>query len=372
MVAAAARRLTELVHASASKAHRDAHDPLRGERAACSLSGRGAARGGRPSMPTLVLIAAAAFAAVSIGASCVAAGAAEAPAAQVALRSGAPVRGAEKKTVAKKATKPAGTAKPAAIARPAAVTPTLSTRVAVVDTGVTPVGTVAPRLAGGADLVDSTGATTDGNGHGTAMATIAAGICTTCTFVPVRALNADGTGTTDVAAQGVRWAAANGARVINLSLTAGGADEGLTSAIEDAVAQGIVVVVAAGNSGSAVAGDQGYPGASAADAITVAAVDSAHQLASWSNHGSWVHLAAPGSLQSVGANGRAVLAIGTSASAAYVSGAAGLLLSCDPSLTPAEVRATLLGTAQPVPSLDGGLVEPQAALAAVGRNGCAH
>lgn len=366
MVAAAARRLDELVHRSAPKAHRDVHDSLRGERAACSLSGRGAARGGRPSMPTLVLIAAAAFAAVSLGASRLAVSAVHPAVARAALRSGAPVHGAEKKTVTKKAAKPATAAKPAAAA------PTLGVRVAVVDTGVTPVGTVGSRLAGGADLVDSSGATTDGNGHGTAMATIAAGVCTTCTFAPVRALNADGTGTTDVAAQGVRWATANGARVINLSLTAGGADDGLTSAIEDAVAQGVVVVVAAGNSGSAVATDQGYPGASAADAITVAAVDSSRQLASWSNHGSWVHLAAPGSLQTVGANGQSLLAIGTSASAAYVSGAAGLLLSCDPSLTPAQVRATLLGTAQPVPELDGGLVEPQAALAAVGRDGCAH
>lgn len=365
MVAAAARRLNELVHASAPKAHRDAHDPLRGERAACSLSGRGAARGGRPSMPTLVLIAAAAFAAVSLGASRLAVRAVHPAAAQAALRSGAPVHGAEKKTVAKKAARPTA-------AKPAAIAPTLGVRVAVVDTGVTPVGAVGSRLAAGADLVDSSGATTDGNGHGTAMATIAAGVCSTCTFVPVRALNPDGTGTTDVAAQGVRWAAANGARVINLSLTAAGADDGLTSAIEDAVAQGVVVVVAAGNSGSAVATDQGYPGASAADALTVAAVDPSHQLASWSNHGSWVHLAAPGSLQTIGANGQSLLAIGTSASAAYVSGAAGLLLSCDPSLTPAEVRATLLGTAQPVPQLDGGLVEPQAALAAVGRSGCAH
>jgi thermitase len=322
-------------------------------------------------MPTLVLIAAAAFAAVSLGASRLAVSTAHAPAARVALR-GTPVHGAEKKTAAKKAAKPAATAKPAAVAKTAAVTPTLGARVAVVDTGVTPVGSLGGRLAGGADLVDSTGATADGNGHGTAMASIAAAVCTTCTFVPVRALNADGTGTTDVAAQGVRWAAANGARVINLSLTAGGADDALTSAIEDAVAQGVVVVVAAGNSGSAVASDQGYPGASAADAITVAAVDQSRQLAGWSNHGPWVHLAAPGSLQAVGANGQPLLAIGTSASAAYVSGAAGLLLSCEPTLTPAQVRAALLGTAQPVAQLDGGLVEPQAALAAVGRNGCAH
>jgi hypothetical protein len=317
-------------------------------------------------MPTLVLIAAAAFAAVSVAVSQVTAHTAPAPAARVALRSGAPVHGADKKTTtAKKAARPAAAAKPS-------VTPTLSARVAVVDTGVSAVGALGRRLAGGTDLVDSTGATADGNGHGTAMASIAAGVCTTCTFVPVRALKADGTGTTDVAAQGVRWAAANGARVINLSLTAPGADDALTAAIEDAVAQGVVVVVAAGNSGSAEASDQGYPGASAADAITVAAVDSSHRLASWSNHGPWVHLAAPGSLSAVGANGQPVLAIGTSASAAYVSGVAGLLLSCDPSLTPAQVRSALLATAQPVAQLDGGLVEPQAALAAVGRGGCAH
>jgi hypothetical protein len=323
-------------------------------------------------MPTLVLLAAATFAAASLTAARVAVQAAPAPPAQVALRAGAPVHGADRTTVAKKTAKKA--AKPAAkpAAKATAVTPTLSARIAIVDTGVSAVGALAGRVGGGTDLVDSTGSTADGNGHGSAMTSIAGGVCATCTFEPVRALNADGTGTTDLAAQGVRWATANGAQVINLSLTAAGADDGLTAAIEDAVAHGIVVVVAAGNSGSTAASDQGYPGASAADAITVASVDPTHQLSSWSNHGPWVQLGAPGSIQAVGANGRSVMAIGTSASAAYVSGTAGLLLSCNPSLTPAQVRAALLGTAQPVPSLSGGLVEPQAALAAVGRNGCAR
>src|SRR5690348_13672386 len=74
-------------------------------------------------------------------------------------------------------------------------------RIAVVDTGVSPVGDVAPNLAPGYDAVDASGSTADPNGHGTTMAAIAAaridnhlgipGTCGRCTVVPVRAMDAD-------------------------------------------------------------------------------------------------------------------------------------------------------------------------------------
>jgi len=239
-------------------------------------------------------------------------------------------------------------------------------RIALVDTGVAPVSALASKLVPGADFVDSTGATDDHNGHGTAMASIAASNCPTCTLEPVRVLGDSGMGTTALAAQGVRWAAANGARVINLSLTAPGPDDALTSAIEDAVAGGAIVVVAAGNSGSTDPAAQGYPGAGAPDAITVASTDSQGRLFAWSNHGAWVHLAAPGVLNALSTRGAAMSAVGTSGSAAYVSGVAAQVLSCNPSLTPGQVRTLLLSSATPVAAIGGGLVDPRAAYAAAG------
>ncbi len=233
--------------------------------------------------------------------------------------------------------------------------------VAVVDSGVTPVGPLAGRVGSGADLVDTTGSTADANGHGTAMAAIVADACPACRILPVRVLGGAGMGTTALAAQGVRWAAAHGARVINLSLTMSGADPGLTSAIEGAVAQGITVVIAAGNSGSGDPSAAGYPGASSPDALTVASVDPSGHLYPWSNRGSWVHLAAPGVLPSLTTTGRPMSATGTSGSAAYVSGLAGRLLGCNPSLSPAAIRTALESNASPVPALSGGVVEPGAA-----------
>jgi hypothetical protein len=305
-------------------------------------------------MATLVLIGAAALAAACFA---TARPAVPAPAVQSAGRAGpAPADRAR-------------AARPAAKAVKNGAAP--GVRIAVVDTGVTPVGGIAGRIAGGADFVDSAGTTTDHNGHGTAMATIAGSVCTTCTIVPVRVLGDSGMGTTDLAAQGVRWATSAGVRVINLSLTSTGADDALTSAIEDAVAAGVVVVVAAGNSGSADPSAEGYPGAAAADALTVASVDASHRLYAWSNHGSWVHLAAPGVLPALSTKGQPMTAVGTSGSAAYVSGAAGLVLSCNPSLTPAQVRSVLASTAAPLSQIDGGLVDPRAALgAATPASGC--
>jgi Subtilase family len=241
--------------------------------------------------------------------------------------------------------------------------------IAIVDTGVTVIPGLTGRVTGGTDLTGA-GATTDGNGHGTAMASIAGGngngVCQVCTIIPVRAVGNAGVGTTQLAAQGVTWAAAHGARVINLSLTTTGDDPVLTEAIEDAFTAGVVVVVAAGNSGSTDPSAEGYPGAGAPDAISVASSNGLTGLFSWSNFGSWVQLAAPGSLTASTTTGRAFTALGTSASAAYISGVVGLMLSCNPALNPTQIRSILLGTGTPVTALgpSGRIVNATAAVAA--------
>jgi hypothetical protein len=224
-------------------------------------------------------------------------------------------------------------------------------------------------VIGGTDLTGS-GTATDGNGHGTAMASIAAGgstgVCQVCTIIPVRAVGNAGIGTTELTAQGVTWATTHGARVINLSLTTTTDDPVLTEAIDDAVDAGVVVVVAAGNSGSANPSAEGYPAAGAPDAISVAASDGLTGLFPWSNYGSWVQLAAPGSLTASTTTGHAFTALGTSASAAYVSGVIGLMLSCNPTLSPSQIRSILLSSGTPLTALgpSGRIVDATAAVAA--------
>jgi hypothetical protein len=223
-----------------------------------------------------------------------------------------------------------------ALAAPAAFARATAPRVvvAVVDSGVTPTKQLAPRLLPGWDFVDGDATTTDRFGHGSEIANIVAKQCGACSILPVRVIGGSGIGTAELAAQGVRWATAHGAQVINLSLTTPAENAALTDAIEAAVHAGITVVVAAGNGGQPV----GFPGASAPDAITVGSVDVNGNLYSWSNYGPWVTALAPGVIQTRTSAGKLVDAVGTSASAGYVSGRVAHALQCEPGLTPAQAQ----------------------------------
>jgi subtilisin family serine protease len=109
----------------------------------------------------------------------------------------------------------------------------------------------------GYDYVDADDdATNDPFGHGTAVA----GILADCTdgapvgIYPIRVLNASGSGTVSNLVLGIREAIGKGVTVINLSLESGAIRQALDDAILDAVADGITVVVAAGNKGIDTAG----------------------------------------------------------------------------------------------------------------------
>jgi subtilase cytotoxin subunit A len=105
-------------------------------------------------------------------------------------------------------------------------------------------------------------------------------------------------------------------------------------------------------------------------AIRVAnVVAPANALARNSNHGSWVDVAAPGYEAAAAGPAARTSDEGTSASAASVSGVVALMLSCDPRLTPAELKADLLRTGTPVAGLDvasGRVVNAAAAVRAAG------
>ncbi len=262
--------------------------------------------------------------------------------------------------------------------------------VAVVDTGVDAThedlaGTVLP----GWDFVRGVpGGDHDPYGHGTHVAGIVAatagngkgvtGAAPGVRILPVRVLGDDGYGWTSDIAKGIRWAADQGADVINLSLGGTSGASIYRAAIDYAVnTRGAVVVAAAGNEyldGNPVE----YPAADP-DALAVGATTSKGQRASFSNTGTYVDLAAPGS--SIMAPCPVPASIcgdpsgyrrlsGTSMATPYVAAAAALLRAGRPDATPANVRSWLESTATDAgaPGRDvefgAGIVSPLAALAA--------
>jgi len=222
--------------------------------------------------------------------------------------------------------------------------------IAVVDTGVTALPDFAGRLLPGHDFVNNDDNAADDNGHGTMAAGVAAaagynrtgvaGICWNCRILPVKVLGADGSGAYSDIADGIRYAADQGATIINLSL--GGADDSqvLRDAVDYADEKGSLVVAAAGNQGSP---EPHYP-AAIPSVLAVGAVDEHDTRYPWSNYGtSWVDVTAPGcnpAQQRTGAIGQYC---GTSSATPFVAGIAGLLASTEPAPTTAEVRAALAG-----------------------------
>lgn len=255
-----------------------------------------------------------------------------------------------------------------------------SITIAIVDTGVNAVPDLAGALVPGYDFVHGNASSADDNGHGTEVASVAAartsngvgiaGVCGRCSIMPVKVMDASGSGSSSTVAQGIAWAAAHGAKVINLSATTPADDPVLDAAIASATAGGAVVVLAAGNNGSTDPASGGYPAASSPEAIRVAGVDENGGLFSWSNHGSWVDVAAPGSGEAATAGGQYFLGVqGTSIAAPFVSGIAGLLLSRNSGLAPAAVKSLIVSNGQQIAGLDvssGRRVDAYASLVADG------
>ncbi|GAA0510618.1 hypothetical protein Ade02nite_46030 [Paractinoplanes deccanensis] len=231
--------------------------------------------------------------------------------------------------------------------------------VAVIDSGV---DAAHPDLAGqvlpGIDYVTgTTGTSTDPHGHGTHVAgTIAAltgngiGVASVAPGVkilPIRTLDANGSGFMSHTASGIVWAADHGAQVINMSLGATTQVSAVTTAISYARSKGVTVVAAAGNS-RASGSPASYPAADPG-VIGVAATDSADRVASFSNQGGYVDVAAPGvtiaSTHPTALGSGYTYMSGTSMAAPHVAAAAALLEGYNRSLTPDQIQAALESSA---------------------------
>lgn len=223
----------------------------------------------------------------------------------------------------------------------------------VVDTGVLASHSeFTGRITSGWTAVADGRGSSDCNGHGTHVAGTVAGtaygVAKNATIVPVRVLDCNGSGYNSDVVAGLDWVAANHAggspAVVNLSL-GGAASSAVDTAIQAVVNDGVAAVVAAGNSAVDACGTSP---ARVPAAVTVAASDSADKQASFSNFGSCVDLYAPGvgisSAYHTSSSATASMS-GTSMAAPHVAGAAAVLLSQNPALTPAQVSGALTSNA---------------------------
>ena len=198
--------------------------------------------------------------------------------------------------------------------------------------------------------------TRDCNGHGTHVATTAAGtqygVAKNATVVPIRLLNCAGSGQYSGVIASLDWilSPANpnpkSQAVLNLSI-GGPKSVALNDAIERLVNAGITVVAAAGN--DRVDACTKSP-SSALNAITVGATSEGDYKSSYSNFGTCVDINAPGSAITAGwifSNTSTRSINGTSMAAPHVAGAAAVYRGLYPTATVAQVTAALLSTATP-------------------------
>lgn len=223
-----------------------------------------------------------------------------------------------------------------------------------------------------------------GHGHGPGNADGVMGIAPEAKILPLRVILEDGDPSRAEArktrgnalAEGIRWAADHGADVINLSLGDDSAsahpEPGEDQAIQYALRKGVTVVASAGNGGEKgdhVSYPAAYPGV-----IAATAVDRYGTRAPFSTRRWYATVSAPGvDVIIADPDHKYYEGWGTSAAAAFVSGAVALVKAAHPDLTPAQVKRLLEDTARNAPA-DGrddsrgfGFIDPAAAIEAASR-----
>lgn len=278
---------------------------------------------------------------------------------------------------------------------PNAFTPADNT-IAIIDSGVdsTHVELAGGKVIGWVDFVNGRATPYDDAGHGTHVASIAAGrpadssggVAPGAALVGVKVLDSRGSGSMSRVAQGIDWCVQNratyGIRVINISLGSTGSSDGtdvVSRSADEAAAAGITVVVAAGNEGPQTR-TVGSP-AAARSVIAVGAVADPDAggvyVPSFSSRGPTADgrikpdIVAPGvNISAARANSTNgyVSFSGTSMATPFVAGVVALMLQEAPTRTPVDVYAGLTQTARDFgpPGVDSdygyGLVDAYAAL----------
>lgn len=248
--------------------------------------------------------------------------------------------------------------------------------IAVIDTGIDEghVDLDGGKVIGWKDYVNNQNSPYDDHGHGTHVSGIAAGegdgnsiyqgVAKGAALVGLKVLDSNGSGSMSDVTAAIDWCVTNkntyGIDVINMSLGTSGSSDGTDSAslaVNNAHANGIVVAVAAGNSGPGK-NTIGSPGA-AVDSLTVGSMidvgEGGFALASYSSRGYTADgrlkpdICAPGSYitaPKANTSSSYVAFSGTSMATPFTAGTVALLLDADSSLTPSQVRNILTTTAQ--------------------------
>nr|CEL21916.1 Alkaline serine exoprotease A precursor [Kibdelosporangium sp. MJ126-NF4]CTQ92696.1 Alkaline serine exoprotease A precursor (EC 3.4.21.-) [Kibdelosporangium sp. MJ126-NF4] len=205
------------------------------------------------------------------------------------------------------------------------------------------------RAKSGYDFIDNDSDASDCQGHGTHVAgTVGSatyGVAKNANIVAVRVLNCSGQGEWSQVISGIDWVAKNGKKpgVLNMSL-GGGANSSVDDAVKRAVAAGFVNAVAAGNNNGANACNTSP--ARTPEAITVGSTDNSDNRSSFSNIGTCVDIFGPGSnITSTRNGGGTAQMSGTSMATPHVAGVSALVLTANPSYTPAQVRDALVTNA---------------------------
>ena len=223
--------------------------------------------------------------------------------------------------------------------------------IAILDTGVAASHPdLAANLVPGWNVYGNNADTSDPHGHGTAVAGAAAAVFNNgkgvasvagaAKIMPVRIADANAYAYWSTVAQGLTWAADNGARVANISYVGVAGSASVQSAAQYMKSKGGLVVVCAGNNGK----DEGITPTSTM--IPVSATNSADAKTSWSSYGQFVAVSAPGQdIWTTTRSGSYQAWWGTSMASPVVAGVLASMMAAKPTLSAAQVESLLFSTA---------------------------
>lgn len=203
-------------------------------------------------------------------------------------------------------------------------------KLAIIDTGISAHPALPDNIVH-YNLVTGEDPTADWHGHGTAVASLIAGIgdvtpgvAPSTQLIDIRVADSSGNSSSFQLAEGIVTAVDAGANVINISMGSYGDSLLVRDAVAYASSRGVVIVASSGNEGLA---QPAYP-AGYADVIAVGAVDRTGTLVGFSNTGEGLDIVAPGlSLYSAWTDDRFIEFTGTSASAPFVAAAVAVGMS---------------------------------------------